>query len=72
MTPIQRLVRMKESFETSKSVSFEDYKYFTTPDGLATRRVSTPRNKAARTSEERSGRQSREQSETPSSDRTDD
>ena len=32
ITPQQRLARMRKSFEKSKSVLTEDYKYFTTPD----------------------------------------
>jgi hypothetical protein len=72
MTPNQRLVRMRKSFETNKSVLSEDYNYFTAPDREATPRASIPQSKAARKSAEQSGRRSRERSETPSSDRTDD
>jgi hypothetical protein len=65
-TPNHRLERMRESFEENKTILFDDYKYFITP------RVPTPQSKAARKSAEQSGRQSRERSETPSSDKTDD
>jgi hypothetical protein len=51
-TSIQRLVRMRKSFEKNKSVLTEDYKYFITPD--ATPREPILRNKAARKSVERS------------------
>lgn len=54
MTPLQRLARMRKSFEKDKSVLTEDYKYFTTPDVPAKPRVSTPRNKVAHTSAEQS------------------
>ena len=53
-TPQQRLARMRESFERDKSVLTEDYKFFATPDAPAMPRVSTPRNKVARKSAERS------------------
>jgi hypothetical protein len=46
-TPQQRLGRMRKSFERSRSVLTEDYKYFTTPDEPAKPRVSIPRSKAA-------------------------
>jgi hypothetical protein len=72
ITPDQRLERMRASFDANKSVLSEDYKYFTTPEGLATQRAPTPQSKAARKSAEQSERQSLERSETPSSDRTDD
>jgi hypothetical protein len=72
ITPIKRLERMRESFENDKSVLAEDYRYFTTPDAPVMPRASIPQSKAVRKSAERSGRQSRERSETPSSGRTDD
>jgi hypothetical protein len=53
-TPHQRMQRMRKSFEGDKSVLTEDYKYFTTPDAPAKPRVSTPRNKVAHKSAERS------------------
>jgi len=61
-----RIVRMRDSFERDRSILTEDYAYFTTP------RAPTRQNKAARKSVGRSGRQSQERSETPSSDKTDD
>jgi hypothetical protein len=54
ITPNQRLARMRKSFDRNKSVLTEDYKYFTTPDALATPRVSIPQNKVARRSAEQS------------------
>jgi hypothetical protein len=53
-TPEERLARMRKSFEKNKSMLTEDYKYFTTPDAPATPRESTPRNKVAHKSAERS------------------
>jgi hypothetical protein len=70
--PLQRLDRMRKSFDNDRSVLTVDYKYFITPDAPPTPRVSTPQSKAARKSVEQSAQQSQEQSETPSSDRTDD
>jgi hypothetical protein len=70
--PTQRLDRMRKSFEKTKSVLSEDYEYFTTPDASVTPRESIRRSKAARKSAERSERQSLEQSETRSSDKTGD
>jgi hypothetical protein len=64
--PNQRIDRMRKCFEKDKSVLAEDYAYFTTP------RESIHRNKAARKSAGRNGRQSLERSETPSSDKTGD
>jgi hypothetical protein len=61
-TPYQRLARMRKSFARNKSVLTEDYKYFITPDVSAMPRVSTPRNKAARKSAERSAMKSPKQS----------
>jgi hypothetical protein len=61
-TPQQRMVRMRKSFAKNKSVLTADYKYFTTPDALATPRVSIPRNKAAHKSAERSAQKSLKQS----------
>jgi hypothetical protein len=69
-TPSRRLERMRESFEVNKSILADDYRYFITPP--VTQRESIPPNKAARKSEEQSGRRSRERSETPSSGRSDD
>jgi hypothetical protein len=66
INPDQRIARMRAAFEKDRSVSTDDYAYFTTP------RESIRPNKAARKSAERSERQSRERSETPSSDRTGD
>jgi len=54
MTPHQRLVRMRKSFERDKSVLTADYKYFITPDAPVTPHVSIPRNKVARKSAEQS------------------
>jgi hypothetical protein len=54
MTPIERLARMRVSFEKNKSVLAADYKFFTTPDETAMPRESIPRNKVARRSAERS------------------
>ena len=72
ITPYERMVRMRKSFDKDKSVLITDYKYFTTPDVLAKRHVPTPQSKAARMSAERSGRRSRAQNGTQSSDKTDD
>ncbi len=66
ITPIQRLERMRESFEANKSILAEDYRYFTTP---VMPNASIPQSKAEHKSAERSERQSREQNETQSSDR---
>jgi hypothetical protein len=66
ITSLQRLERMRASFERDKSIIADDYAYFTTP------RESIRPNKVERKSEERSVRQSLERSETPSSDKTDD
>lgn len=54
MTPIERLARMRMSFEKNKSVLASDYKFFTTPDKPAKLRASTPRNKVAHKSAEQS------------------
>jgi hypothetical protein len=62
--PNQRIARMRKSFEKNKSVLAADYAYFATP------RESIHRNKAARKSAEQNARQSLEQSEMPSSDRS--
>jgi hypothetical protein len=64
--PFKRLTRMRKSFEENKTILVDDYKYFTT------QRVPTHQSKAARKSAEQSERQSLEQSEMPSSGRTDD
>jgi hypothetical protein len=72
LTPYERLIRMRESFERNKSMLVEDYQYFSTRHASLTPRASTPRNKAARTSEEQCERQSQEQSEMLSSDKNDD
>jgi hypothetical protein len=55
ITPIERLARMRVSFEKDRSVLTEDYKYFIIPDAPIKSRVSIPRNKAARKSAEWSG-----------------
>lgn len=62
ITPYQRLLRMRNSFGKDKSILAEDYKFFTTPDAPAKPRVSTPRSKAARKSEEQSAPKSPKQS----------
>jgi hypothetical protein len=62
MTPIQRLTRMRTSFERDKSVLTADYKYFTTPDASTKPREPTPRNKAAHMSAARSAPKSPKQS----------
>jgi hypothetical protein len=54
IAPNQRLERMRKSFEKDKSVLTAYYKYFITPDALATPRESIPLNKAAHKSAERS------------------
>jgi hypothetical protein len=54
-SPLQRLDRMRKSFERDKSVLAEDYKYFTTPDVPVMPREPIPRNIAAHRSVERSG-----------------
>jgi hypothetical protein len=54
MTAIERLARMRKSFEKNKSVLIADYKYFITPDVHTKPRASTPRNKAAHKSAEQS------------------
>ena len=66
MTPIQRVARMRESFDKDRSVLADDYAYFTTP------RESIHPNKAARKSAELSAQRFQELSETQSSDKTDD
>ena len=66
ITPNQRLERMRASFERDKSVLADDYAYFTMP------RESIRQSKAGRKSAGRNERQSRERSETQSSDRTGD
>jgi hypothetical protein len=63
---------MRASFDANKSVLAEDYAYFTTPDVTATPRESIRPNKVERKSAELSETQSRERSETPSSDKTGD
>jgi hypothetical protein len=70
--PLQRLDRMRKSFDNDRSVLTVDYKYFITPEAPPKPRVSTLQSTAARKSAEQSERQSRERSETPSSDKTDD
>jgi hypothetical protein len=50
-TPLQRLARMRKSFEKDKSVLTEDYKYFTTPDKPASRRESNQRGNPANVSQ---------------------
>jgi hypothetical protein len=52
ITPRERLVRMRKSFERNRSMLAEDYKYFTTPSTPAMPRASIPPNKAARKSAE--------------------
>jgi hypothetical protein len=47
MTLMQRLDRMRESFERDRSVLADDYKYFITPDAPKPRE-SIPRSKVAR------------------------
>lgn len=69
ITPQERLTRMRKSFEKDKSVLVQDYKYFISS---VKPHVSIPLSKAARMSEGQSERQSREQSETRSLDRTGD
>jgi hypothetical protein len=49
MTPIQRLARMRRTFDKNRSILAEDYAYFTIPD-TPMPRASTPPSKAARTS----------------------
>jgi hypothetical protein len=66
INPDQRTARMRESFERDKSVLAADYAYFTTP------RESIHPNKVEHKSAERNGRQSPEQSEKLSSDKSDD
>ena len=61
-TPLQRLARMRKSFEKNKIVLTEDYKYFTTPDKPAMPRASIPRNKVARKLVEQSSPKSPKQS----------
>ena len=52
ITSHQRMIRVRKSFEKNKSVLTVDYKYFTTPDALATPRVSIHRSKVAHRSAE--------------------
>jgi len=52
--PIERLTRMRVSFEKNKSVLATDYKFFTTPDEPAKPRASTPLSKVAHKSAEQS------------------
>src|SRR5208283_2106484 len=54
ITPIQRLERMRESFEANKIILAEDYRYFTTP---VMPNASIPQSKAEHKSAERSERQ---------------
>jgi hypothetical protein len=72
LTPHERLIRMRKSFERNKSVLAEDYQYFSTLHAPLMPRAPIHRNKVARMSEEQCERQSQEQSETQSSDKTDD
>ena len=57
VTPLERMARMRKSFEKDKSVLATDYKYFTT-SGAPKPRVPIPRSKAVRRSAERSGTKS--------------
>jgi hypothetical protein len=68
-TPIQRLNRMRESFDANKSVLIDDYAYFTK---TAKPHASIHQSKAARKSAESNGQQSQEQSGTRSSDKNGD
>jgi hypothetical protein len=54
ITPQQRLIRMRKSFEKDKSVLTADYKYFTTSDVPATPHESIRQNKVAHKSAEQS------------------
>jgi hypothetical protein len=54
MMPIERLARMRVSFEKNKSVLATDYKFFTTPDKPAKPRASTLPSRVARKSAGRS------------------
>ncbi len=66
MTPLQRLIRMRRTFATNRSIALEDYEHFTKP------RAPIPQNKAEHKSAEQSEPQSPELSEKQSSDRSDD
>ena len=62
-TPIERLIRMRKSFEKEKSVLTIDYKYFITPDAHAAMpRAPIPRKKVAHKSAGRSEPKSPKQS----------
>src|ERR1700730_17990041 len=52
ITSHQRMIRMRKSFEKTKTVLTVYYKYFTTPDAPATPRVSIHRSKVAHRSAE--------------------
>jgi len=71
LTPYERLVRMRKSFERNKSVLVEDYQYFSTRHASLMPRAPIHRNIVARKSAEQYQRQSREQSEMLSSDKND-
>lgn len=71
VTSHQRLERMRKSFEKKKSISYDDYTYFTTSEA-STPRASTLLNKAARKSAEQNEQQFPEQNEKQSSDKSDD
>lgn len=66
MTPLRRLIRMRRTFATSRSIALEDYEHFTRL------RAPIPPNKAGRKSAGQSEPQSPELSEKQSSDRNDD
>jgi hypothetical protein len=72
LTPCERLIRMRKSFERNKSVLAEDYQYFSTLEASLMPRAPIHRNKVARMSVGQCERRSQEQSEMPSSDKTGD
>jgi hypothetical protein len=61
ITPHQRLERMRKSFDKNRSISYDDYIYFTAPE-ISRPRASILRNKAERKSAGQSGPKSPKQS----------